>query len=84
MSDHIDLDRVFVEFDAKNDRESDSESYALRGLFDSKPWREILKKPCTVILAEAGNGKTSELRHQAKLLRSQGKAAFFCNLVFRH
>jgi hypothetical protein len=33
-----------------------------------------------VILAEAGTGKTHELRETARRLRREGKAAFFCRI----
>jgi hypothetical protein len=65
MEDYIFLDRRFVEFDPKVEGERDNYSFAIASLFsDAKSWQHILEQPCTVIVAEAGNGKTFELRHQ--------------------
>jgi hypothetical protein len=40
-------------------------------------WSAILLKPCTVLLGEAGSGKTSELRGKADELGSAGHYSFF-------
>ena len=44
------------------------------------PWAELLEMPRVVILAEAGAGKTEELRLRAKILQNEGKSAFFCRM----
>src|SRR5215470_4600325 len=81
MEDYIFLDRRFVEFDPKVEGERDNYSFAIASLFSgAKSWQQILEQPCTVIVAEAGNGKTAELRYQTIALREDGKAAFFGNL----
>ena len=36
--------------------------------------------PRVVILAEAGAGKTEELRLRARTLQNEGKNAFFCRM----
>ena len=43
-------------------------------------WADLLKCPRTVILAEAGAGKTREMREQAARLVQEGKFAFFVPL----
>lgn len=81
MDNYIDLERRFVAFDPKTQGEQDQHSFRLHALFNAgKSWAEVLNHPCTVIIAEAGNGKSVELRHQAMLLRGRGEFAFFCNL----
>lgn len=76
MENYINLNRRFARFD------SNHHSYGFGSLFGgAKNWEEVLEHRCTVIIAEAGNGKTAELRHQAQLLRGRGEAAFFCNLA---
>ena len=44
------------------------------------PWADLLAMPRVVILAEAGAGKTEELRLRAKTLQNEGKNAFFCRM----
>jgi hypothetical protein len=43
-------------------------------------WDDLLKNSRTVILSEAGSGKTQEIKHAALNLREEGKAAFFLRL----
>ena len=43
-------------------------------------WSDLLTMTRVVILAEAGTGKTHELRETARRLRREGKAAFFCRI----
>ena len=53
-----------------------SRHYPLPGV----SWAELLEMPRVVILAEAGTGKTEELRLRAKTLQNEGKSAFFCRM----
>ena len=48
----------------------------------SKPtyWPDLMKAYRTVILAEAGAGKTFEMRAQANHMRNAGNAAFFIRI----
>ena len=82
MQDYIQLDRKFVEFDERLQAgENDDFLFGLNlSSKIGKSWSDILKNRCTVILAEAGSGKTTELRIQTERLRSEGQAAFFCRL----
>ena len=82
MQGYIPLDREFVEFD---DRLQNGERDDFLFGFNSssktgKSWSDILKNRCTVILAEAGSGKTMEFRAQTEQLRREDKPAFFCRL----
>lgn len=43
-------------------------------------WPELLRHPRVLLLAEAGSGKTAEMREQAKHLATEGKFAFFVPL----
>ncbi|GGP73658.1 hypothetical protein GCM10009410_01550 [Shewanella ulleungensis] len=43
-------------------------------------WSDILSKYRTIILSEAGSGKTEEIRQITQQLRAQGKIAFFMRL----
>jgi hypothetical protein len=44
------------------------------------PWSEILQSDRVLLLAEAGSGKTREMREQVAALRLQNHAAFFVPL----
>ena len=79
MKKHIDLDRRFTEFDPNLKGEADEYSFALSDL-GLKRWSDILAQPCTVIVAEAGNGKTAEMEDRTLKLRKDGESSFFCRL----
>lgn len=46
----------------------------------SLKWPDLLNLRRVVVLSEAGAGKTEEIRHAARSLRDDGKAAFFLRL----
>lgn len=46
----------------------------------SLKWADLLDLHRVVVLSEAGAGKTEEIRHAARSLRNDGKAAFFLRL----
>lgn len=46
-------------------------------LFKQASWKDILLHPRVLILAEAGSGKTAEMREKVRQLRARGEAAFF-------
>src|ERR1700730_9427395 len=56
----------------------------LAHLNDSSPsadgWEKLLQSPRILVLAEAGSGKTAEMREQANRLMAAGKPAFFIPL----
>jgi len=53
--------------------EAFNESLAETGM----TWTDLLTENRLVVLAEAGSGKTDEMRHQAQRLAADGKYAFF-------
>lgn len=76
----VELNRTFHEL-SKHARESDefnlSEAFRVgSGL----TWPDLLKNYRTVILSEAGSGKTEEITQMALKLRADGKRAFFLRL----
>ena len=76
----VELGRTFHEL-AKHARESDS--FDLNQTFVTGPslsWGDLLKGFRTVVLSEAGTGKTEEIRQTAKRLRTTGTRAFFLRL----
>ena len=75
----IDLDRRFLLWDDKD--ESAIDAYAMSGWSRySDDWPNLLKKRRVVILAEAGSGKTEELRERARLLTQAGQFAFYATV----
>ena len=63
--------------------DADSDEYEVRaflGYSDCKTWEELDKEYCSVILAEAGAGKTLEMRARARHLEQQGVPAFFIRI----
>lgn len=75
---HLELDRRFRDLtDAEKEDLSRVAQVAGNPLHFPTGWPELLEAARVVILAEAGSGKTQEMRAQAAKLTSQGKAAFF-------
>lgn len=50
------------------------------GLSKTEGWDGLLKSPRSLIFAEAGSGKTSEMQEQERKLTAAGNAAFFIPL----
>jgi hypothetical protein len=76
----VQLGRTFHEL-AKHVRETDVFDLNRAFLVGARLcWDDLLKVHRTVILSEAGTGKTEEIRQAAKRLRAQGKKAFFLRL----
>jgi hypothetical protein len=72
----VNLDRRFLPWNEKDGTAADL--YAIHGFErDSRCWQELLKSRRVVILAEAGSGKTEELKAQADLLQSKGQYSFY-------
>jgi hypothetical protein len=77
----IELERRFAEYDAERQQERDDWTFAFSGeLYAPYTWDHVLAHRATVIVAEAGTGKSAELRRKTVELREGGKAAFFCRL----
>src|SRR5438874_624650 len=50
------------------------------GLLKGLTWADVLQRPRVVLLAEAGSGKTFEMRERVNQLRAEGQPAFFLPL----
>ncbi len=80
MEDHVPLDREFSPV-YKNEQEADSGEFLSGwGHTERVAWDGMEEKYRCIILAEAGAGKTEELRQRAKSLSGQGKVAFFLRI----
>lgn len=81
MSQFIRLNRTFIDFNPNSTNEQDNYSFSFGSPhWNAKTWDDLLHNQCSVILAEAGNGKTVEMREKAIELRRAGEVAFFCRL----
>jgi hypothetical protein len=80
MMPHIALDRTF--WPLGDGEEYDPATLRAKARFGLHLmyWSDLLIKTRVIILAEAGTGKTHELRETARRLRREGKAAFFCHI----
>jgi hypothetical protein len=77
----IELDRTFAPIPV--DRDLTDEAFDHQNYVDGfggVKWDQLLEKPRVVLLAEAGAGKTWEIRAAAAKLRASGKSAFFIRL----
>lgn len=76
----VQLNRTFHEL-SKHARESDDVDLSQAFYAGNQlTWDDLVKGYRTVILSEAGSGKTEEIRQAALKLRAEGKAAFFLRL----
>lgn len=77
---NIELTRTFYPI---SDESIDLETYETNityGLEKSIEWKTVLENKRVVIIAEAGAGKTHELKYLTKKLHRDGKSAFFMRL----
>lgn len=74
----IDLDRHFVEW--RKDTNVDPEWFAFYSLHGKLTWKDLLSRQRVVILAEAGSGKSEELKERARILTEEGKFAFYATV----
>src|SRR3954463_14872514 len=79
MASYVELNRQFVDYDEDDQTEDESTSF-VDDLYSAKSWDEILQGRCTVVMAEAGTGKSEEFRQQARRLIADGKPAFYAAL----
>lgn len=79
MLQHVDLLRTFALPTKNADEEPDWTTYldSKRGVLT---WVELHAKPVTIVVGEAGVGKTTEFQDEAARLVANGKAAFFVEL----
>ena len=80
VTDFIDLERRFHEPTDREVDDPDNLAAWSEYLPGSTGWPELLEQNRVVLLAEAGAGKTEEMRQQAKRLVEEGKFAFFVAL----
>ena len=78
---YINLDRTFHQLDLPSKNNVAAAEYQPQG---GSPlnWDTLIQQPRVVILAEAGSGKTQEIRQTARRLRDRGEKAFFLRLEF--
>jgi hypothetical protein len=78
----VELNRTFHEL-SKHASDSDEVDISRALLVGSAPtWEAVLQNRRSVILSEAGSGKTQEILNLARKLRGEGKDAFFLRLEF--
>lgn len=78
-ADFVQLDRTFHEL-ALNDGDDNEIDYRNVHYGKRLSWQDLIQGFRTVVLSEAGSGKTEEIRNAARSLRAEGKAAFFLRL----
>ncbi|MEI5999820.1 hypothetical protein H3V53_22215 [Paraburkholderia bengalensis] len=76
---HVDLLRTFTLPKENADEESDWTTY-LNWRQGDLTWADLHAKPVTIVVGEAGVGKTTEFKDETARLISEGKAAFFVEL----
>lgn len=79
MTDPVPLDRQFVRWDGEGTIDADLAQY-LEGLGSNFDWEGLLERWRVVILAEAGSGKSTELRDQARRMGEEGRTTFITTL----
>jgi hypothetical protein len=78
--DYIELNRQFTPVPNSNEAAEENQILADWGHLKSKSWDDLEQEFRCVILAEAGAGKTEELKQRADYLKQQGKPAFFIRI----
>lgn len=76
MSRYLDLHRRFRVVTEKESEDSDYLSHFAGTTWGSMAWSELLEFRRIILLAEAGSGKSIEMRAQARRLTEDGKFAF--------
>jgi hypothetical protein len=80
VDDDVTLARLFQPVAKDLEKHEQEEIRQLRGLSAAQPWLELETGWRTVILADAGAGKTFEMQRRATALRETGKDAFFLRI----
>lgn len=75
----VDLQRTFSITKEQTEDSEDWTHYLTQG-GGKLTWQDLHEKPVTVIVGEAGIGKTCEFKNEVKRLQDDGKAAFFIEL----
>jgi hypothetical protein len=74
----IQLNRHFLEW--QDGELSDPDVISMFGLSDGLSWDDLLGKRRAVLLAEAGSGKTEEMKAQARRQAEAGRCAFYATV----
>lgn len=77
---HIELDRSFTvlqEQEIDDEKVWEGTSRYRKGFGNFTTWKDLQNRYRTVILGEAGSGKTQELKYQSKTLKAKGIYSFF-------
>lgn len=77
MQKFIDLGREFMPFKDEPDWELSYQAFLTDTYLGASSWADLLKNRRVVILAEAGSGKTSEMRAKVDALTRAGTQAFY-------
>lgn len=78
MEDYVELNRTFREISLSG--KDDEFDYRAMRFGKGLQWSDILATFRTVILSEAGSGKTEEIRNATRKMRGVGQYAFFIRL----
>src|SRR5918992_5296067 len=81
MLPHVELNRTFWPLGDSHEYDPDRLRATSAFGLNQFHWPELLEMSRVVILAEAGTGKTHELRQIARRLRTEGNTAFFCDIA---
>src|SRR6185437_10897711 len=73
---YIALDRRFVSWNEEEGSALERLSAPWRN-FEAMPWSELRKQKRVVLLAEAGSGKSAELKEQARAVSAEGAYGFY-------
>jgi hypothetical protein len=73
----IDLDRRFFEVPRSVKVDLGQYLSVAAGLNKLSTWDDVLAGDCSIVLGEAGSGKTTELRQRTRVCRESGQVAFF-------
>ncbi|MGX5830090.1 NACHT domain-containing protein [Mesorhizobium sp. 43Arga] len=76
----IELDRTFRDLAISDDEGDEAKMVRLWGRETPTHWADLLVEPRVIVLAEAGSGKTEEIRHICRRQRRDGKHAFFLRI----
>lgn len=80
LDDFIDLHRTFLDLTISDHDGDEAKMVRLFAREASTQWTDLLNEPRVVVLAEAGSGKTEEIRHVCRRQRNEGKPAFFLRI----
>lgn len=75
LDDFIDLDRTFIDLTNPDEDGDNANMVRLLAPEASTRWVDLLAEPRVIVLAEAGSGKTEEIRHICRHQRLNGKTS---------